>query len=185
MNVPSWNEFWLLQIAGQTSLCLMLGLYMALRLIRRPARAHSVLVLALAAAVAAPFASQAIKRVNGGLLPGTAPPTEFRVADRTSQDAGAVGKSGPVTWFLAIWCAGTCAMLMGIGVRYVRGRRLIARTIPVMTPACKNTRRCPDRSGVAQSRTAKSRLHWLPMVWPESAAHCLDRRGQRLLYWRR
>ena len=167
MNVPSWTEFWLLQIVGQTSLCLMLGLCLALRFIRRPARAHSVLVLALAAAVAAPFASQAIKRVNGGLLPGSAPPTEFRVADRTLDDTGAVGKSGPVTWFLAIWCVGTCALLTGIGLSYWRGRRLIAQTIPVTDGRLQEALEAA-RAAVGLRTSPELRSHdciGSPMVW--------------------
>lgn len=167
MNVTSWTEFWFLQIVGQTSLCLMLGLCLALRFIRRPARAHSVLVLALASAIAAPFASQAIKRINGGLLPASAPPTEFSLADRTSIDAGAVEKSGAGNWFLALWCAGTCAMLVGIGVSYLRGRRLIARTNPVKDDRLQEALEAA-RAAVGLRVSPELRSHdciGSPMVW--------------------
>jgi beta-lactamase regulating signal transducer with metallopeptidase domain len=135
MNVFGWPESWFLQLAGQTFVCLALGLWIATRLARSPARAHIVIVLALSAALLAPLASWLLKELNLGLFLASPAPTSYLLQDET--------KSGPTRsgvtaiWSVpnSLWSAGSLTMLLGIAVSYIRGRRLVAKAQPV-TDSC-------------------------------------------------
>jgi beta-lactamase regulating signal transducer with metallopeptidase domain len=132
MTLPAWTESWSVHVVGQTSLCLILGLWIALRFEHRPARAHVILVLALVAALAAPLASLLIKRVNYGMFASAAPATEFWLGPEDP-----VGISHPIRrslelWPVALWCCTSLVWLAGILAGYIRGRRLIGRAEPVV-----------------------------------------------------
>jgi len=72
MDALGWAGAWGVQLAGQTFVCLALGLWAAARCDRTPARSHAVVLLAMAAAVLSPVATRTVRGLNGGLFVGPA-----------------------------------------------------------------------------------------------------------------
>jgi beta-lactamase regulating signal transducer with metallopeptidase domain len=167
MNALSWTDSWFVQLAGQTFICLALGLWVAARLERRPARAYTVVLLSILAALSAPIASRFVSAVNGGVFVGTASATEFSLPDEPSRTAATSAKMLIGDLPFALWGVGTLPLLLGIAVSYIRGRRLVARAEPVSDP------RLLDALAAAQNAIGLRAMPELrshpevpsPMVW--------------------
>ena len=135
MDALGWAGAWGVQLAGQTFVCLALGLWAAARCDRTPARSHAVVLLAMAAAVLSPVATRTVRGLNGGLFVGPAPPTVYRVADDPRAAASGHHRDTTGELLAAAWAVGAAVLLVGLGVGYVRGRRLVARAEPVRDAA--------------------------------------------------
>jgi beta-lactamase regulating signal transducer with metallopeptidase domain len=130
MNALNWTDTWFTQLAGQTVVCLVLGIWAVARLERRPARAYTVLFLAMMAAVTVPLASQFVRAANFGGFLGTAPATEYLSAsDRVAGSLQAPFDFGRL--LVASWAVITLTLIFGIAISYVRGRRLIVESSEV------------------------------------------------------
>ena len=130
MNALNWLDSWFAQLAGQTVVCLALGIWIAARLERRPATAYMVLFLAMMAAVIVPLASHFVRAANLGGFLATAPATEY-----SSASDGIVGSlQAPFAFgrlVVASWAVVTLTLLLGIAISYARGRRLIVESTEV------------------------------------------------------
>jgi beta-lactamase regulating signal transducer with metallopeptidase domain len=131
MNSLSWTEMWFVQLVGQTSICLALGLWAGARLERSPDRAYVAVLLSMLAALVAPIATKYVKETNRGAFLGTAQATVYSITDDQAPIAPGAGRSAVGDVLIAIWASGTFTLLMGIAVSYLRGRRLLARAVPV------------------------------------------------------
>lgn len=129
MDVLGWTESWFVPLAGQTFICLVLGLFVASRLSRSPARAHAMVVLALGAALCVPFVSWFVKESNGGVFLASPEATAFTLPEETTP-GGSPAWSVPVV----LWGLVSFALMLGIAISYLRGRRLVARAEPVSEP---------------------------------------------------
>ena len=133
MNVLNRTDWWFVQLAGQTLVCLALGIWAAARLDRRPARAHAVLFLAMMAALVAPLASQLVREVNLGGFLGTASATEYStVSDRLPASTHSELTFGRL--LVVAWAVVALVLLLGVVISYVRGRRLIVESGEVLGP---------------------------------------------------
>jgi beta-lactamase regulating signal transducer with metallopeptidase domain len=126
MSTLGWTDSWFVQLASQMFICLALGLWFAVRFGKNPARAHAVLVLGIAAALVAPGASWLVRQANGGLFLTAPEATAFTLAlDKSNLRNRADGvpiSSMPV----GLWALGALALITGIALSFLRGRRLVA-----------------------------------------------------------
>ncbi len=167
MNVPSWTNSWFVHLAGQTFVCLALGLWASARIERRPARSQAVLLLALIAALGAPVASLVVKESNCGLLLGTAKATEYRLVEEGSPETQASRHGALADVTIVLWGAASFALLLRTGISYARGRRLIARSEPVLDAGLLDAL-VRARDAVGLSVVPELRSHESvpsPMIW--------------------
>lgn len=149
------------QVAGQTFVCLVVGAWVAGRLERTPARAHAVAVLAFGAALVTPVVGGVVNALGGGVFVAPQPATVYRLPgdDRPSPAFGIPGG-----WVQAVWAAGSAGLVAGLGVSYLRGRGLVARSEPVDDPRLLAAL---DAARTALGMCARPRLRSSPAVpWP-------------------
>jgi beta-lactamase regulating signal transducer with metallopeptidase domain len=147
---------WLWPLVWQSTICLAAGLVGSLVLRRRPARAHQVLLLALAAAVLIPALSHVVKRNQWGLFKAertvplyqaqpvaiqtelvAATPTPTRTAAQPDTATAPATTVRPVTagldWrhaLAVLWLAASSALLLQLTVRWLLGLALMRRSSP-------------------------------------------------------
>ncbi|HEV8061605.1 MAG TPA: M56 family metallopeptidase [Gemmataceae bacterium] len=167
MHVASWTEWWFVHLAGQTFICLALGLWVSARLAPRPARSQIVIVLGMIAALAAPVASLMVKETNSGLFLGTAEATKYLLAEGGSPASRAPRSATLTDGIVTILGAVSIALLLRIAISYARGRRLIARAEPVIDTGLLNAL-VRARNAVGLSVIPELRCHESvpsPMIW--------------------
>ncbi|VTS02816.1 Peptidase M56 BlaR1 OS=Emticicia oligotrophica (strain DSM 17448 / GPTSA100-15) GN=Emtol_2757 PE=4 SV=1: Peptidase_M56 [Gemmata massiliana] len=131
MEALAWLGSWGGQVAGQTLVCLVLGGWLSVRLERTPARAHTVVVLALGTALVTPFASAVVGALGYGAFVAPSAATVYRLPD---DDRHTFLSGEWRVWLWACWAAGSAALLGHLGVSYTRGRYLVARSECVTDP---------------------------------------------------
>ena len=160
-----WSALW------QSSAWLALGLALSAAWRHRPARAHSVLLAAMLAALATPVLSGVSRLAGWGVLPGVT--QVMPIADLPAQltgDDGLAPQLAPITTVhvvAGIWVCLSMLALTRLIVSATRGARLLRAARPV-TDAELDTmaRRAARRMGLADdARIVESDHVHCPVVW--------------------
>ena len=160
-----WSAAW------QSTAWLLAGLAACSLLSRRPARAHTVLLLCLVAAALTPLLSAAARLAGLGVLPGIhhAVPLADVTGPLLAPDGAPVVAAG-FTWIhglAAAWLLLSAALVIRLALSARRGRTLAAEASPVRSPRLEAiSRRAATALGITQPpRLCESDRVRCPVVW--------------------
>ncbi len=161
----------MLDALWQSSLCLAVGIAVATAMHRRPARAHSLLLVSIVTAVAAPIASAVFRAMGWGLFEPAAhalrdavPPPAGSLAGSAS--AGLVLPDMPIV-LLIVWLVVSAAFLARLASSMVLGARLAGNGRPLSSPQWRAVARgAADRLGLSVTADlfASARVR-CPVIW--------------------
>jgi beta-lactamase regulating signal transducer with metallopeptidase domain len=124
--MPAWTDFWLLQVVGQTLVCLGLGYLISARLQARPSRTHLMLLFTLVAAIVAPLVGGGVRLANAGIWAGPAESDVFFLPNDLDKDLLATFRRLATPVILVSCATVSSVLLLRLMVAYVRGCRLVA-----------------------------------------------------------
>ena len=171
---PLMDAWFLWTCLWQVTVFLALGGLVAWRLRNRPSQAHFVLLLALLAAVIAPAASLGVRVGGWGLLPDATPQASvdgaLEPATPTAKEMDREGfasqaSSGGV-WAALIgwtWIVISGLLLLQLGLRYLAGRRVLARARPLVNEEIQRT---------LEAVVARVKKGALPIVFTSENVRC-------------
>ncbi len=160
-----WSAAW------QSTAWLLAGLAASALLARRPARAHGVLLLCLAAAALTPLLSAGIRLAGLGALPGITQAVGLAdlAAQLSARDGAPVVAAG-FTWIhgvAVVWLLFSATLFTRLAVSAQRGRWLAAEATPLRNARLEAiSRRAAAALGIARPpRLSESDRVRCPVIW--------------------